>query len=355
MSTNTGKALKKIDELREALSSLLNDDLMKLSPAAQLQCLQALRPAVCQMQALQLRLVGAVDAHKTTRSEGSASTATWLRNTLHLPHAAEVVKSATAISRMPMVAAALAAGEINDAHVATIAKVAETLPPPALSEGVEELLVRQASQLPPSKFVPVASRIRDEAAPPSAARPAKEAATRWLRTDQRVDGRVRLSGLFDPESGRIVLAALTPTEHAMSRPAADVAARTAEALIELCRRVVCDRTGESGAAESATPDLQRRGGRQRLASLGAHMAGGSTHSAVGLTAGRGGSTSPTDRSMTSTDDAAEAAASSPPSYDDGTAAATGSPPHADARRAGTPRKPKHGRGRRSQQRSPNRR
>jgi hypothetical protein len=351
MGSNTGNVQKKIDELREALSSLLSDDLMKLSPAAQLQCLQALRPAVCQLQALQLRLVGAVDAHKSTRTEGSASTATWLRNTLHLPHAAEMVKSAAAISRMPMVGAALAAGEINDAHVSTIAKVAETLPSSALSEGVEALLVRQASQLPPSKFVPVASRIRDEAEPPSATRPARQATARWLRTNQHVDGRVRLSGLFDPENGRIVLAALTPTGNTTSRPAADVAARTADALIALCRRAVSDRSGGSGVAEPAAPDLRRRGGRQRPASPRVHGARGSTRSSVGLTAGRDANTNPTDGSMTSTDSAAEVAPSSPPSYDDdGTAPATVSP-RADGRRAAIPRKPKHG----HRRRSPNRR
>src|SRR5512138_1010915 len=125
MSTNTGTTFKKINELCEALSSLLAEDVTRLSAAAQMQCLQALRPAVCQMQALQLRLVGAVDAHASAGTDGSASTATWLRNTLHVPRATEMVKSATALSRMPMVAAAFAAGEINDAHVATIAKVAE--------------------------------------------------------------------------------------------------------------------------------------------------------------------------------------------------------------------------------------
>jgi Domain of unknown function (DUF222) len=359
MGTNTGTTLKKIDELREALSSLLTEDLTRLSAAAQMQCLQSLRPAVCQLQALQLRLIGAVDAHASARTQGSASTATWLRNTLHLPNATEVVKSAAVLSRMPLVAAALAAGEINDAHVATIAKVAEVLPPHALHEGAEELLVRQASQLAPSKFVPVAARIRDQASPvPEPRPPAKGVRTRWLRADQHKDGRVRLSGMFDQANGGIVLAALARATPTTSGAEHDATVRTADALLELCCRAVHDVDGVRAAGDSRASSRGRPASSKHPTSRDTRAAGSSTLSSVGTAnvslsnAGQANSNRPM-QCVDSIATATPTASSSPVGND--TSTTTGSQGRTDARPAGTPWKPKHAHRRRRHPRSPHRR
>jgi hypothetical protein len=270
-----------------------------------------------------------------------------------------MVKSAAALSRLPMVAAAFAAGEINDAHVATIARVADALPPQALQGGAEELLVRQASQLAPSKFAPVATRIREQASPlPEPRPPTKRKPTKWLQTEQHDDGRVRMSGMFDRANGRIVLEALAAATAAMPAAEQSASVRNADALLELCRLAVHDVNGLRSARESTAASPGRPAGRKHPAARDVHSAGPSTLSSVG--AASVGSANAglinSKRSMRSLDSMAKAAqpdTSSP--VDNNTAATTGRQARTDARAAGTSRKAKRTHRRHKQQRSPNRR
>src|SRR5689334_2867300 len=217
MRTNTGAMLQRLVELQAILSGLLDEDLGDMPAALQLACLQVLRPSVCQIQALQLRLVGLIDRHKSASAQGAASTATWLRNTLHMPRATEVVRSAAVLSRLPGAAEALAAGDINDAHVAMIARVVDTLPTAEAPDGMEELLVTQARKLAPSRFGPVAARIREQTlAVDPRHRESERETSRSLRLRRQVDGRVGLSGRFDAESGSVVLAAIAAMTPPMS-------------------------------------------------------------------------------------------------------------------------------------------
>ncbi len=241
MRTNTGAMLQRLIELQTILSSLLGEDLDDMSAAVQLECLQVLRPSVCQIQALQLRLVGLIDRHRSASAQGAASTATWLRNTLHMPRATEVVRSAAVLSRLPAVAEALATGDINDAHVATIARVVDALPSAEPPDGMEELLVTQARKLAPSRFGPVAARIREQTVAADATQRENEREiSRSVRVRRQVDGRVGLNGRFDTESGSVVLAAIAAVASPM--PSEDgrrgLDARQADALVAICQRVM---------------------------------------------------------------------------------------------------------------------
>src|SRR5215510_7885471 len=122
MGSNTGDIAEVLSELGRVLDRLAPADLDALSDAALVESMRVLRPLVCRVQAVQHRFVGLIHSRGAASVEGAVSTAAWLRNALRVPDATPMVRSATALNRLPVVAAAFAAGEICDAHVAAISK-----------------------------------------------------------------------------------------------------------------------------------------------------------------------------------------------------------------------------------------
>src|SRR5687768_13810642 len=121
--------------LKGAVGALLEADLSQLADAALLDAMRELRPVVCQVQAAEARLIHAVHVRGAAGHDGARSTAAWLRNGLRVHDAAQRVRASMALDRLPDVAAAFAAGEISEAHVAAIAKVAPDLTEEALAAG----------------------------------------------------------------------------------------------------------------------------------------------------------------------------------------------------------------------------
>jgi hypothetical protein len=236
MSSGDG-VLAALAQLQAAVTALAVVPVQDLSDAGLLDAARVLRPVVCQVQAVEANLVGVIHARGAGRSDGASSTTAWLRGGLRMDDAAARVRSAMLLRRCPQVAAAFAAGQISDAHVAVIAKVARDISDEAMAGGVEELLTAQARQLSPTRLAPVAARIRDECDPDAADRRHRaRLRERWLDVDRTFDGAVSVSGLLDPESGELLLStlgALTPPP----KPG-DIrggGARRADALIDLCR------------------------------------------------------------------------------------------------------------------------
>jgi hypothetical protein len=143
-----------------------------------------------------------------------------------------MVRSAKALPRLPSTAAAFAAGEISDAHVASIANVTASMSAETLSEGVEELLLSEARRLTPSKFASAAATIRDRVIAPSE-RPDLRPRTpdRFLRARLRADGRMSMSAMFDGPTGRALIGRLDDFARA-SCPGVEVPllARRAESM-----------------------------------------------------------------------------------------------------------------------------
>jgi hypothetical protein len=236
MSSGDG-VLAALAQLQAAVTALAVVPVQDLSDAGLLEAARVLRPVVCQVQAVEASLVGVIHARGAGRADGASSTTAWLRGGLRMDDAAARVRSAMLLRRCPRVAAAFAAGQISDAHVAVIAKVARDISDEAMAGGVEELLTAQARQLSPTRLAPVAARIRDECDPDAADRRHRaRLRERWLDVDRTFDGAVSVSGLLDPESGELLLStlsALTPPP----KPG-DIrggGARRADALIDLCR------------------------------------------------------------------------------------------------------------------------
>jgi hypothetical protein len=234
---STGDVAQLVGALQTAATRLVEVDVAALSDAALLEALAALRPVVCQVQAAETRLVGAVHCRGAAGLDGAVSTSAWLRNRLRVGDATVKVRSAAVLDRLPGVAAAFAAGQINDAHVAVIAKVAADISDEAMHAGAEKLLVEQARELAPTKFTQVATRIRDHLDPDAADRRRRNRLTdRWLHADRTFDGAVAVTGLLDPDAGELLLTTLAAL---MPPPRPDdtrtASQRRADALLDLCR------------------------------------------------------------------------------------------------------------------------
>src|SRR5258707_15874878 len=119
---HTGSMSTALADLKGAAADLLNIDTGDLSDQALLDAIREFRPVVCQTQALEARLIGAVHLRGAVTAEGGVSTAAWLRNGIHMHDSSARVRSAMLLNRLPHVAAAFQAGEISEAHVETIAK-----------------------------------------------------------------------------------------------------------------------------------------------------------------------------------------------------------------------------------------
>src|SRR5262245_31983280 len=237
MSSNTGAGFTIIGELRDVLQRFTAVDLTALSDAALVDTIRALRPLLCQAQAIEHRIVGAIHTRGAARVEGATSTTAWLRNQLHIPNAAGLVRSAMTMHRLPAVDEAFAAGDINAAHVAAIARVARDIPDEAMAAGAERLLVEQARELTPWRFIPVAGRSRDHLDPDAAERRRRERLeARWLSVDRTFDGAVSIQGMLDPDAGELLITTLTALQ---APPKLDdprtADTRRADALLDLCR------------------------------------------------------------------------------------------------------------------------
>jgi hypothetical protein len=243
----SGNLANRVQALGVAASGLLAVDLMALSDAALVEAVKALRPVICQVQAAETRLVGAVHLRGAASVEGAVSTAAWLRNRLHDGEATTKVKSSVALERLPLVAAAFADGHITGEHVAVIAQVAADITDAALAGGAEQQLVDKARKQAPKPFTREAVRIRDTLDPEAAdRRRLKRLTDRWLHVDRTFDGAVSVSGLLDPDAGELLIATLAglmpPPRPDDNRTAAQ---RRADALLDLCR-LGADHTATAG-------------------------------------------------------------------------------------------------------------
>jgi len=226
-----------VARLRAAVTAVAMVPVDTLADAGLLDVARALRPVVCQVQAVEANLVAVIHARGAASADGAASTTAWLRGGLHLGDAAARVRSAMLLRRCPQVAAAFAAGHLNEDHVAVIAKVARDISDEAMASGAEASLTAQARELSPTRLAPVAARIRDECDPDAAdRRHRRRMRDRWLDVDRTFDGAVSISGLLDPESGELLLATLGALT-APPRPGEfrGAGGRRADALMDLCR------------------------------------------------------------------------------------------------------------------------
>ncbi|WP_433131903.1 DUF222 domain-containing protein [Micromonospora sp. CA-240977] len=203
------------------------------------------------LAAVQLSLVRELDGRGTAVTQGSSSTAVWLRERLRLSISAarRLVDLAAALDAgAPEVSSALANGDISVEQARVIGATVDTVHTAAGAEAADKavgVLVEWAGQFEPTLLRKLGTRILDHVAPEvadAAARAALEAEARRAARDRHLtlselsDGRLRLTGTLDTETAGLFRAAIDPLT-APSGPddQRSPGQRRHDALADLCR------------------------------------------------------------------------------------------------------------------------
>ncbi|MGH3095382.1 MAG: DUF222 domain-containing protein [Streptosporangiales bacterium] len=220
---------------------------------------------------LQQQLVAQVADRGLDTARGYASTASYLRDVLHVRHgeaagrvrAAALLQPRTSLSgetlppAYPYLAAVQADGAVSPAHVAVVVDRLERLPDAVTPEErveAEALLAEQARVLDPTQLGKLATKVAACLDPDGTLASEEERTSkRELRFSKGLHGMGELRGSFDPEGEGWIRAALDP----LAKPTPEVdgvkdprsaARRNADALVELCKR------------QCAQPDMPVHGG-----------------------------------------------------------------------------------------------
>ena len=140
--------------------------------------------------------------------------------------------------RLPVTAAALAAGDVSIEHAGVLARATETLPEPVLARA-EGLLVDTAREWDPAVTARAGARVRhvldtggeDEQA-------GREHAARRLHVSRTFAGMVAVDGLLEPAAGEVVLTALQALSTPQPGDSRTPGQRRADAFEEMSRRVL---------------------------------------------------------------------------------------------------------------------
>ncbi|WP_328655206.1 HNH endonuclease [Micromonospora sp. NBC_00330] len=203
------------------------------------------------LAAVKLSLVREVDGRGTATAQGASSTAVWLRDRLRLRVGASrrlVELAATLDAAPPGVRDALAGGGVDVEQVRVIAGTVETVHTAAGAEAADKavgVLVDWAAQFDATLLRRLGTRILDHVAPEVAdaaaeaalrADESRAARDRHVTISEQADGRLRLTGILDPEAAALLRTAIDP----LGAPTGPDDTRTAgqrrhDALADVCR------------------------------------------------------------------------------------------------------------------------
>jgi Domain of unknown function (DUF222) len=232
--------------LAAAVDGLAARDPTKLPDAVRVERVLILRRLVDRLEGHWLGELAGVDACGAAGADQGTqapSTASWLRNRLHMGAgaASNSVRTARALFRGPLsaTAEALCDGEISAAHASVLAHGTHDLADHVATEA-EPVLLEAARRMDPPRLRRVLGHLRQVADPDGADEQAERRHGRrglWLAPTW--EGMVALQGLLEPEAGQILLAALEPLvrpHDAQDSRSGDQ--RRADALVELARRTL---------------------------------------------------------------------------------------------------------------------
>jgi hypothetical protein len=245
----------RLDPLEQAVTAVLDLDVDSTPPRQLADEVVALFRQVDRLTAAALDRLARVDAHGVAASESGTTTASWLRHHTGLPSGAssDLVRAARVVrERLPATRQALRSGEVTAQHARTICRTVHLVDTHSRPEvaaqaaaAVEDVLLTVAKAVDAGSLTGFATRVRQVVDPQGALADAARAHDRrWLTTATTLDGMVSVDGLLDPESGSLVLTALSA---ASGRRGPDdrrgAPQRRADALVEVCQHAL-----DSGAA-----------------------------------------------------------------------------------------------------------
>jgi hypothetical protein len=185
------------------------------------------------------------------RQEGFGSTTAWLMVLSGEPAAVcrNQIAVAESLQEMPETKAAFAAGEVSESRVNLLAQ-AQALAPEQFAQDEARLVAEAATAS--SKQLPQVLAAWKRSTDPEAAEVEAERlhGQRALHVSPYWSGMVRLSGLLDPESGGVVLAAIRGLAEPAALDSEDTRTptqRQADALTEICHRYLSSNPGSGSS------------------------------------------------------------------------------------------------------------
>jgi hypothetical protein len=203
-----------------------------------------------------VELAAEAERREIARREGFGSTTAWLVSLSGEPAAVcrSQIAVASSLEVMPETRKAFAAGELSESRVRLLAQ-AQALAPAQFAQD-EVRLVAEAASVSSKRAPKVLAEWKRQADPVGAEAAAERFhALRTLHVSLDWSGMTRLSGLLDPESGDVVLAAI----RGLAEPAAldpqdtrTPAQRQADALVEICHRHLDGNPGNGSSRPHVT-------------------------------------------------------------------------------------------------------
>jgi Domain of unknown function (DUF222) len=170
--------------------------------------------------------------------DGALSVTAWLKWKCKLSGgaAAERVEIGKQLERLPKTEEAFARGDLGYQHVATIARAAENVGAAAV-RAEETSLLKAARAMDPGQFTTVTKNFEHRVDAAGALAEANRAyQRRYLHVGDAQAGLVRIDGLLDTEGGATLKAALAGYMKPTRDDDRSSGQRSADALVELCRR-----------------------------------------------------------------------------------------------------------------------
>jgi Domain of unknown function (DUF222)/HNH endonuclease len=226
--------------LRSVLDELRSEDLRSSSDEELGEDLVEFERASRVLEAERARRLMEVERRGTWVVDGHLSVISWLAARVRLgpSRASQQVKLSRALRAMPVTAEAFGSGELSSETVGLLVSAKESAPE-AFSEA-EGMLVDAAGVLPAREFRAAVAYWRQAADASSAEERARRIYDgRHLHVSPTIEGRVRIDGDLDPESGQTLITALRSVQDTWARDELEdrrtAPQRRADALTELCR------------------------------------------------------------------------------------------------------------------------
>lgn len=245
-------ALAETTDVSEAMEILAKVDFGAVEPGERRRCLALIGQIESQWTAAKVSLVGEYDTKKDWAAVGHRSSAVGVAKTAKVPMPAsrQAVSMARALRKMPVTAAALAAGSITTTHATRLRAAAKR--PQFRGVGGEAFLVEQAALLSWKDWLQAVntweSYADDETEPDGDHREAKA----YVNASSMMDGMGRLDGVL----GSVAFEAFEEALHRIEN--------------ELFNDDWAEAVEQAGA--DATPDDLRRSPAQRRAAALVEMA-----------------------------------------------------------------------------------
>ena len=254
------------ERLQRSAEALADIDVHGLSDTALGEALVDLHRAQGVLDASIARLTAAFDLRKTWAADGAKSAAAWLAHRCHTSRVAmrRQVRTARRLRSMPLTAAALRAGRLDDQHVQVLGRLAASPRPEvaAAFAGAEEMLVGFATDLRFDDFERAVAYWQQHADPDGVEQESADGdAARYLHASVTFRGTVQIDGRLPSVAGAVFVEALERIESELFRAdwadakvvhgeqvlvehlARTPAQRRADALVEMAKRAMATPAG----------------------------------------------------------------------------------------------------------------